>query len=142
MPLRLYLLFSLMPTHPSCCSLSLAFCHAFHRFSSLRLASRHVSLPGSLGALLKLSLSRHDASFFVEGLDIATGTMDGEVVLVSGVALDEEFVSEDRLAISHVERSWLCLGRIVKWIHLLLSLCCAFCSLVARDVSRDDVRRS
>jgi hypothetical protein len=140
MPLGLYLLLTLMSTHPSCCSLSLAFCHSFHRFSSLRLASRHVSLPGSLGTLFEISLSRHDASFFVEGLDVATGTMDGElgvltkvvsvdeVAFVSGVALDEESVSEDRLAISRVERLWLCLGRIVRWIYLLLSLCCAFCS--------------
>jgi hypothetical protein len=47
-------------TYPSLCSLSFAFCQLFQRSSSLKLASRQLSFPGSSGLEPKWSLSRHE----------------------------------------------------------------------------------
>lgn len=80
-----------MSAHPLCCSLSIAFCHSFHRFSSFRLASRHDSLPGSQGAL-RLNFSRHDASFSVDGAVGVLGTLDGAGLLTNVASVEKESI--------------------------------------------------
>ena len=49
-------------THPLACSLSFTFCQSFQRSLSLRVESRHFSLPGSSACGRVRSLSRHDGS--------------------------------------------------------------------------------
>ncbi|KAH7078368.1 hypothetical protein FB567DRAFT_533755 [Paraphoma chrysanthemicola] len=107
-------------THLFFCSLSLALFHSFQRCSSLRLASRHDSLPTSSGFLEpRCSLSRHELFGCCVAGSAATALV---LVLVLVTAAEEDFVRESEsvevvvidFASAMAAMRW-CACRVVGW---------------------------
>jgi hypothetical protein len=80
-------------TYSACCSLSFAFCHDFHRCSSLKLASRQDSFPGSSAfGERRWSFSSHEREDFCFVDSAATVVED---VLVLGCLSEDVSVVDD-----------------------------------------------